>query len=342
MLCLKVPKSEGEEVRNKLLERDLLYQRGKIDSDKDHLYIPLNEDMKEKLSGLEYPLVEREVEEREKKERNYRELVDIPEGLKEKLPSSYDVIGDIVLIKLPEELENYRGKIGDALLETHKNVNTILEDRGVHGEFRIREVKHIAGEEKTEAVYREHGAKFEIDVERAYFSPRLGTERWRVVKKVDEGEKVLDMFAGVGPYTVLIGKNVDVSHIYSIDLNPEAIKYLKKNVERNGLEDMVTIFEGDAEEIAPDLSCDRIIMNLPHSSKNFIDSALSAVKERGRLHYYEIIEEEEREESLEELTEMIERKGYESRVDKKREVRTYSATKVQMAYDIEVVEKDQS
>ncbi len=339
MLCLKVPKSEGEEVRNKLLEKDLLYQGGKIDSDRSHLYIPLKIENEEQIDGFRYPAVERDIEERENKERNYRELAEIPEDLRDQLPSSYDVIGDIVLIKLPEELKSYKGEIGNALLETHKNVNTVLEDRGVHGEFRIREVDHIAGQQKTEAVYREHGAEFEVDVERAYFSPRLGTERWRVVKKVNPDEEVLDMFAGVGPYTVLIGKNVDVSHIYSIDLNPEAIEYLEKNVRRNGIEDIVTIFEGDAEEIAPELSCDRIIMNLPHSSKSFIEPSLDAAKDKAVLHYYEIIEEENREQSLEDLLELIQKKGYEPEVDEEREVRTYSATKVQMAYDIEVTEK---
>ncbi|MEF8874541.1 MAG: methyltransferase, partial [Candidatus Thermoplasmatota archaeon] len=182
----------------------------------------------------------------------------------------------------------------------------------------------------------EYGAAFKVDVSEVYFSPRLATERWRVVKKVEENEVVFDMFAGAGPYTVLIGRNVDVEHIHSVDLNPKAVEYLRKNVERNNIGDLVTIYEADAKKIAPKIKSDRIIMNLPHTSKKFIHSAVSALKDEGVIHYYEIVEESEREESLKELLEDIKNDGFEVHVREEREVRTYSATQIQMAYDIEV------
>ncbi|MBS3817438.1 MAG: class I SAM-dependent methyltransferase family protein [Candidatus Thermoplasmatota archaeon] len=339
MKCLKVPKKEGEEVRNKLLEEDLLYKKGKISSSDDDqgLFLPLKdigEKELEKFKEMGYEVVEKEVEERERIERNYEDLVDIPEELKTYLPSSYDIVGDIALIKLPEELGSYKGNIGEAILETHKNLETVLEDRGVHGKFRIREVRHIAGKEKTVTVYREHGAEFEIDVSEVYFSPRLATERWRVVKKVKEDETVFDMFAGAGPYTVLIGREVDVDHIYSVDLNPKAVKFLMKNVERNDLGTKVTTYEGDARKIAERLKVDRIIMNLPHSSEEFIRPALKALDDKGMIHYYEIGEESEKEERLQKLLSEIREENLEVDVKEEREVRTYSATQVQMAYDL--------
>ncbi|MEF8835018.1 MAG: class I SAM-dependent methyltransferase family protein [Candidatus Thermoplasmatota archaeon] len=329
-----MPKSEGEKVRKELLEKDFLYQDGKIESDNGHIFLPLKKDVELESNGFEYEIVDKEITQRDKKERDYKNLVDLPEELEKHLPSSYDIIGDIALVKIPEEIKEYKSQIGDAILETHKNLTTVLEDKGVHGEFRTRKIEHIAGEEKTETIYREHGIELEVDVESVYFSPRLATERWRVVERTEEDETVLDMFAGVGPYTVLIGKNVDVDQIHSIDLNPDAIYYLRKNIERNKLEGLVNTYEGDAEEIAPELACDRVIMNLPHSSKSFVKSALSAVKDEGTLHYYEILEEDDKEKELENLRERIEVKGYESEIVEKRVVRTYSSTKVHIAYDI--------
>jgi len=332
MDCLKVPKIEGEKIRKELLKKDLLYREGVIDSEDSYLLIPLKKEAKSQLDEFEYEIVEREIEERGKKERDYKNLADIPEEFEEYLPSSYDIIGDIALVKIPQEIKEYKDQIGQSILETHKNLNTVLEDKGVYGKFRKRDVEHIAGDKKTETTYREHGAELQIDIGSVYFSPRLATERWRVVEKTKKNEVVLDMFAGVGPYTVLIGRNVEVEHIYSIDLNPDAIKYLRKNVMKNDLEDLVTIFEGDAKNIAPELTCDRIIMNLPHSSRSFIRAALSAVKEEGTIHYYEIVEEEET--SLERLRKKINEEGFSSKVLEKRTVRTYSSTESHTAYDI--------
>jgi len=338
MDCLKVPKSEGEKIRKELMKKNLLYEEGVIDSEDNYLFIPLKKEPKWQLDEFEYEIVDREIEERDKKERNYKNLVEIPEELEKYLPSSYDIIGDIALVKIPEEIKEYKNQIGLAILETHKNLTTVLEDKGVYGKFRKRDIEHIAGDKKTETTYREHEAEFKIDVGSVYFSPRLATERWRVVEKTKKNEVVLDMFAGVGPYTVLIGRNVEVEHIYSIDLNPEAIKYLEQNVKKNNLKDLVTVYEGDAENIAPKLSCDRVIMNLPHSSKDFIEPALSSIKRKGHLHYYEIIEEDKKEKSLESLSKKIDELGYSSEILEERVVRTYSSTELHMAYDI-MVEK---
>ncbi len=338
MLCLKVPKQEGEKGRNKLLEEDLLFRKGKIESSEDgrFLFLPLKKPPPRRFEESGYELVEKNVEKRETLESDYTLLVDLPEHLKKSLPSSYDIIGDIALIKIPDEVEKYEREIGEAILNIHKNLVTVLKDQGVQGEFRVRDVRHVAGDKKTVTVHREYGAEFEVDVSEVYFSPRLATERWRVVKKVRKKEGLFDMFAGAGPYTVLIGRDAPVEHIYSVDLNPDAVEYLKKNVERNNLEDTVTIYEADARDVAPKIKCDRIIMNLPHSSEKFIHSALEALKDQGTIHYYEIVEERERKERLRGLLERIKRDGFEVRVQEERKVRTYSSTQVQMAYDLEV------
>ncbi|MGM0406173.1 MAG: class I SAM-dependent methyltransferase [Thermoplasmatota archaeon] len=333
MLCLKVPKSEGEKVRNKLLEENILEKRGKISSDDDYLFIPIKEVPKE---NLDYEVVEREVEYRENKSRDYRGIVKIPSDLEEFLPTSFDIIGDIAIIKIPEELEDYKNDIGRAILEVQPNVVTIMQDKGVSGEFRIRQVQTIAGVDKRLTIHKEYGAEFEIDVANAYFSPRLATERWKIVNITNPNEKVLDMFAGVGPYSILIAKNVDVERIYSIDINPKAVSLLKKNVKRNNVEDLVEIHEGDARELAQKFKVDRIIMNLPHSSFEFLDSALKAAGDICMIHYYEIIENTESDKRIKKIKQKVRECGYTPNIKKIRDVRSYSAYMEHKALDIEV------
>ncbi len=333
MLCLKVPKSEGEKVRNKLLEENILEKRGKITSDDDFLFIPIKEVPKE---NFDYEVVEKEVEHRESKSRDYREIVELPSNLVEFLPTSFDIIGDIAIIKIPDELEDYKDEIGKAILEVQPNVGTIMEDKGVSGEFRVRQVQTIAGIDKRISIHKEYGAEFEIDVENAYFSPRLATERWRVVNETQPNEKVLDMFAGVGPYSILIAKNVSIERVYSIDINPKAVSLLKKNVKRNNVEDIVEIHEGNAKDLAPKFKVDRIVMNLPHSSFEFLDSALKAAGDRCMIHYYEIIENTESDERIKKIKQKIRKCGYTPIIKLVKGVRSYSAYMEHKVLDIEV------
>ena len=333
MLCLKVPKQEGEKVRNKLLERNLLSKEAKIASEGSYLLIPVKEDPG---SEFDYPLLDRDLEIRERKETDYTKLIDMSDELKDELPSSYEIIGDIAIIKIPESLKSYKNEIGSAILKAHKNVKTVLEDKGVTGEYRVREVSNIAGIKKTKTIHTEYGTEFEVDVSRAYFSPRLATERWRVVEQVEDQEEIFDMFAGVGPYSILIAKNKDVNKIHSVDINPEASKLLKNNIKRNKVEKKVIPYHADARDISPKLEVDRVIMNLPHSSKEFINSAIESLKDEAVINYYEIIEEDEIEQSKNEIMDKIESHGLKVEMIKSKTVRTYSATMVHTAYDIKV------
>ena len=332
MLCLKVPKTEGEEVRKKLLDAEVLDNRYKIAAKGEYLLMPLKGDIPE---GLEfYQTVECEPEERMTKVGDYRELLVISEELKQELPTSYDIVGDIVMIKIPGSLEQHKGEIGRAIIDTHKKVKTVMDDKGVIGDFRLRDVEVIAGESKTTTIYREYGIELEVDVAKSYFSPRLATERWRVVNQVHEGETVLDMFAGLGPFSILIAKHVKVKQIHAIDINPDAIELLKINTVRNSVDHVIDIHLGDASKIAPKIPSDRVIMNLPHSAGIFIKPALDSLENGGMIHYYEILPEEKAKERALELVEEINKLGKQAQIVEQRIVRTYSPMDVHMAFDI--------
>ena len=202
-------------------------------------------------------------------------------------PSSFDLIGDIAIVKIPLELKKKEKKIGEELLR-FKNVKTVLKKEGKVGEeFRVRKYKFLGGERKKETLHKEYGCRYKLNVEKVYFSPRLGSERERILKQVKDGEKILVMFAGIGPYAIQIAKNRN-AEIFSVEINPKAVKYFEENVKLNKVEDKIKIFEGDVRKVVPKLNekFDRIIMPLPKDAENFLDLAKLVSKKNTIIHLY--------------------------------------------------------
>jgi tRNA (guanine37-N1)-methyltransferase len=202
-----------------------------------------------------------------------------------------DIIGRVAIIQIPSKLETYEVLIGKAIIDVHKNVKTVLVKKGaIRGTFRLRNFKMVAGIGITETEYREHGCIYHLDPTKVYFSPRLSQERWRVAQQVRKEETIIDMFAGVGPFSILIGKNHSEVRIFAIDLNLDAFNYLKKNIGVNRLHARIFPLFGNARKIIEENYvgvADRVIMNLPEQSLKYIDVACKALKSTGGiLHYY--------------------------------------------------------
>ena len=200
-------------------------------------------------------------------------------------------------------MKTYEKPIGEAILETHKNIKTVLAKAGaISGTFRLREFTFVAGERKTQTVHKEFGCQYHVDVAKAYFSPRLSHEHMRVASLVQEGETVADLFAGVGPFSVLIGKKNPKVKVYAVDLNPDAVELLKVNVRVNRVENRVFPILGDAREIAQaklEGLADRVIMNLPETAIDFVDAACQAIKpEGGIIHFYGFVRSPDTAENL--------------------------------------------
>ena len=211
------------------------------------------------------------------------------------LSNSLDIIGDIGIIRsLPnishslEELANF----GQSLLDIHKNVKTIFfQSSSIDGLFRLRKLNYILGEKHTQTLHKEHGCLFSVDIETCYFSPRLSHERLRIAKKVMPKEVIVNMFAGVGCFSILIAKRNELTKVYSIDINPAAIKFMKKNVRINRVFNKVIPILGDAKIIQKNKLCgiaDRILMPLPEKSYEYLSSAILSLKKSGGwIHYYD-------------------------------------------------------
>lgn len=210
------------------------------------------------------------------------------------LKSSLEIIGNIAILKLPEKLDSKKEVISKAILELNKNVKTVLkQSTPVNGEFRTRNFEWIAGEKQTETVYKEHGCMFKLDVSKVYFSPRLQFERLRIAQLVKPGETIINMFAGVGSFSIILAKKSKPLKVYSIDLNPTAIQYLKENVRLNKVENIVIPMLGDAKELINSQLmgvADRVLMPLPAKAYEYLPDAIKSLKNRsGWIHYYDFI-----------------------------------------------------
>lgn len=339
--ALIVPKERGEDVKNMLISGGLLNRDLRIDRDEEFLYLPLRELPKiEELN--EFEVIEHEFETVRSQIKSYREIVDIPDNLQSHLPTSFDIVGQIALVKLPDELLPYKNQIGEALLKTQSNLQTVVMEKGVKGEFRVRDIEVIAGDPSTETLQTEYGIKLLVNLGEVYFSPRLASERYRVAKLVNDGELVVDMFTGVGPFSIMIAKHANPARIFAIDKNPQAIEYLKHNIETNKV-DVIDPFCGDAKAVIKELlqdqlegKADRIIMNLPHSAREFIEDALTIIKVGGVLHYHEIMEGNDAETRIVELIKQIVDFGFNCEVDTKILVGTYSPKEDHICLDIRV------
>ncbi|MFQ5999759.1 MAG: class I SAM-dependent methyltransferase family protein [Candidatus Bathyarchaeia archaeon] len=298
--CLRVPKALGEKAIHLVRKLNLFNRELRIQQVEDYLCIPLiSEPPPPDIKEFKKSLPEFEVSTYRFHRRAKRppKLVDVledklPPHLLASLPRAIDFVGDIAVIEIPPELVDYQKTIGEAMLKTHKRVNTVLaKSSAVEGVYRLREFAVIAGIEKTETIHREHGCVYHVDLAKAYFSPRLSHEHDRVASQVKEGEIVIDMFAGVGPFSILIAKKRENVQVYAIDVNPDAVDFLRRNVAVNRVEKKVAPILGDVRQVVKERLigvADRVIMNLPEKAIEYVDVTCETVKlEGGIIHYYD-------------------------------------------------------
>jgi len=277
--CVRVPREDGEATRARLAERDLIDDGHEIDVVEDAILIPI---VDPSAVPEEYAVVDHDSP--------VREGQTMPADVLGFEPS-YERLGEVVIID-EDDIDRAR-EIAEAIMAADLPVETVVNRASkVKGEQRVREWDVLAGD-GTEAVHREYGCEFVLDLAAVYFSPRLATERHRVVEQVGAGEQAFDMFAGVGPFVVPMAK--EGATCVGVDVNPDAIEYLRENARRNDVTDRITAIEGDVRETVPAYAdwADRIVMNLPHSADEFLETALEIAGEEAVIHYYDIQHEDD-------------------------------------------------
>jgi tRNA (guanine37-N1)-methyltransferase len=282
--CVKVEKERGEEVRRALKHHKLLRTDARIRSNARFIYLPLIREPEEADKGVFGAVSTRAFDLLEHR-RSIEDLV----GFK----PSYERIGDLAV--LTDAIDETKEQLAAAaIMSLHKSIKVVAKRSSpVEGVFRKRKMKIIAGENRTETMHRENGCTYKLDLEKVYFNPRLASERNRVASQVarsGRAEEIIDMFAGVGSFAVQIAKRARQSHVTAIDINPDAIRYLRENIKLNGVRNVEAV-EGDVREVCVKFlrKADRIVMNLPKSAYLFLTEALGMLNpEGGILHFYDV------------------------------------------------------
>jgi tRNA (guanine37-N1)-methyltransferase len=320
--CVERERERGEAVRERLAEADALDGDHEIAVDGDAIYIPVV-GLDAVPADLASTIVERDAAERDRPRTPAQILGYDP---------SLERLGDIVIVD--EDDDERAREIADAVMASDVPCETVLNRASpIEGELRVRRWDVLAGTD-TETVHREYGHEFLLDVAEVYFSPRLATERHRVVEQAEPGETAIDMFAGVGPYAVpLASRGADV---VACDLNERAVDYLRENAARNGVADRVTAIAGDVREIGDEHAgaADRLVMNLPHSADAFLDTAVRLAGDDCVIHYYDIQHEDDPFGPGTRAIREAAGEGYAVAVETERVVRSYAPHEYNVCLDV--------
>ena len=324
MPCVRVAREDGERARQDLAAAELIDDTHEIEHAEGWLYIPVV-DPAAVPDG--FAVVEHDAP--------ARETQTMPADLVDFDPS-YERIGDVAIIDEDDD-ERARG-LADAIVESALPVHTVLNRASkVKGDLRVRDWEVLAGDENaTETVHREYGCEFAVDLAEVYFSPRLATERHRVAEQVRDGERAFDMFAGVGPFVIPFAERG--AEAVGVDLNGAAIEYLRDNARRNGVADRVTAIEGDVRDVAGEYEgwADRIVMNLPHSADDFLDTAVALAGDEAVLHYYDIQHEDDPYGPGERAIRTAAEPEYDVTVETRHTVRSYAPHELNVVLDVRV------
>ena len=292
---LSVPADRADMVRKKLRDAGRMYPGAVPLREGDRVIFPIIPPVP---PGVEGDLLTTVFRTRDRGPGTYKDVLrhSMPGELIKRLPSSFDVIGDMAIMKLPDDMLEHGEEIGKAVMTANRSLRAVFLDRGVRGEDRVRDLVLMAGSGDAACRHRENGIILEVDLQRAYFSPRLAMERSRVAGAVAPESAVLDMFAGVGPFSILMARNGG-ARVCAVDSNPHALELLRRNSVLNHVEDLVETIQGDASAVARELAAqgrlfDSVIMNLPHGARAHLPAAMDVLAPGGTIFYYEMLDPE--------------------------------------------------
>ncbi len=214
-----------------------------------------------------------------------RTTAHLPESLKELLPRRWERIGEVLVLRLPPELEAYREAVGEAYGRVLRAQAVVEETDGIRGAWRTPQTRVLWGED-TETVHQEHGIRYRLDPTQVMFSSGNLAERRRMGKVCRPGEQVVDMFAGVGYFALPMALHGGARRVVACEINPTAFRYLCENVQMNGAA-AVEARLGDCRETVPEGMADRVVMGYLRDTFRFLPTAFRALRDRGWIHYHE-------------------------------------------------------
>ena len=336
--CILVKRKKAEKIRQELISLDLLDNEYAPKAAQEGIYFPVKAEFKD------FKPVEVRLEKRAPR------VFSLEESLRGKLAAeelelvvkSFDIIGDIAILEIPKKLEKEERLIAESLMNVNRNVKSVFKKLGpMEGVYRTRKLKFLAGERRTVTEYRENNCRFRLDVSKVYFTPRLSFERRRIAKQVRPGERILALFAGIGPFPIVIAKMQPKVKIHAIELNPDAFKYMQENTRLNRMQEVITPILGDVKDIIPKKfvnSADRILMPLPRGAEKFLGEAFLAAENNCIIHFYQFASEKNPFEDTERLvTDEARISGRKAEIIAKRVVRPFAPGVVQVVVEFRVL-----
>jgi tRNA (guanine37-N1)-methyltransferase len=298
--CIRVPLKQGEEVRQELIGKETLDLSLKVRREGSSLLLPVTEHLEHSERGDFEPLPGRQV-----------------------LPR-HEIVGGIAIM---QDCDPAGAAI---ILSSRSSLHSVLcATSDVSGEYRTREFRVLAGIPTTRTDVIEYGYRFTVDLSTAYFSSRLSSERHRILERMGNGEIVLDMFTGVGPFAITLAARAAL--VVGSDINPRAIILMLANLAQNRTKNVLPVL-ADAHHLPAIIpwQFDRIIMNLPLSGSAFLSEGFRLCKPGGVIHYYSLVS------GKGEHNELIHELGGD--IIEERVVRSYSPGQWHAVYDVKVTD----
>jgi tRNA (guanine37-N1)-methyltransferase len=281
---------DAERARQALLRSGALRLDTRVRRDQQEVWLPV----KGRLPDLDVPhrLARSEVPLRQRRG-DLRAALRVRLGPGAASLRAFDAVGDVAVVDLPESLRGSGRQVGQAILSLNHQLRAAYAREGARqGPYRTWQLRWLAGRRGARTVHREAGARYQVDLRQSYFSGRLSTERRRIAALVQAGERVLVLFAGVGPFAIAVARHQPGCSVVAVEINPAAAADLEANIALNRVSDRVTAWQGDARDACrgPYLAwASRVLMPLPHSALEYVPEALAALSpEGGWLHIYSL------------------------------------------------------
>ncbi|MCZ7398985.1 MAG: class I SAM-dependent methyltransferase family protein [Candidatus Methanoperedens sp.] len=315
MKAVLVSLEDAENVRQKLLLEDALDKTRKIVKKESFVEIPIKFDIKG------FTLVEQDAPRLYIPKKTLGDILDIPAGERKLLPSGWQVLGDIVIVTLKVELEHRKAEIGKALLSLYPGCRTVLLDKGITGRMR-QPVREIIAGENTETIHKENGCLFKLDAMRIMYSQGNLAEKKRM-SRLGKGEVVVDMFAGIGYFSIPMAVHSKPVKIFAIEINPEAFGYLKENIKLNKVGDIIEPVAGDCSIVTPRGIADRVIVGYLDAHL-YLEQGICALVPGGIIHYHEAVPEAVEHRPVERIIEASGKLGRDVEIIGMRRIKKYS------------------
>ena len=338
MKLAKIPVNEASDTIPRLMRMDVVNRNAKISKGDGCRLVPILDDKVQDVMEMGYEMVEGEAHSRERtppQERIRKDLSDLPQEVLDSLPDRWEYVGDIVIIRLDDNADPYKGRIGEAYAY-ELGMSTVCVDRGgVSGEFRHPDMEIIFGTD-TESVRLENGILYDLDVTKVMFASGNVDERERMKMLDCTGETVVDMFAGIGYFTLPIAKYANPEKVIACEKNPESYEFLVKNIKLNGVEDKVTPVLSDNRNLDfGEHFADRILMGYVQITSEFIPKALEMIKSGGIIYYHDTFYINEYKEKIKEVFDRECPGGYE--ILGIREVKSFAPSVSHYVADIRIL-----